>query len=263
MPLSLGEKFMSNEDQKKKDLSGVPSSGEALNTVAKETVDSASAFLRGICLPAAEEFGLLLRDKVSDWRAKNALEITREAEAILAGKGVENVHAHPRIVMNILTEGSWSDDSQVKSFWAGLLASSCTEDGKDESNVIFLHILSQITSLQAKVLEHCCTHSTIKISEYGCVYAEFPLKIIDDLFVIAQTGDLQRIDRELDHLNSLQLIGGGIEGGIGMTTNKANITPTPLALQLYARCKGHSGPLEEFYKTEKEGNPMIGYGSPG
>ena len=52
---------------------GLAAYGEALNTLAKGAVDGASAFLSKICLPAAEEFGLLLRDKLSVWRAKNAI----------------------------------------------------------------------------------------------------------------------------------------------------------------------------------------------
>ena len=138
---------MTTEDQGKGDLFGLAAYGEAINTLAKGAVDGAGAFLSKICLPAAEEFGLLLRDKVSAWRAKNAIDITQEAEKILADQNALEVHAHPRLVMKILSEGSWTNDEKVKSFWAGLLASSCTEDGNDESNVIFLNILSQITSL--------------------------------------------------------------------------------------------------------------------
>lgn len=37
---------------------------QPLNTLAQGAVDGAGAFLGRICLPAAEEFGLLLRDKV-------------------------------------------------------------------------------------------------------------------------------------------------------------------------------------------------------
>jgi len=37
---------------------------EAINTVTTSVVGGAEAFLGRICLPAAEEFGLLLRDRV-------------------------------------------------------------------------------------------------------------------------------------------------------------------------------------------------------
>ena len=107
---------MTTEGQGKGDLFGLAAYGEALNTLAKGTVDGAGAFLNKICLPAAEEFGLLLRDKVSGWRAKNAIEITQKAEQILTDQDVSDVHAHPRLVMKIISEGSWTNDERVKSF---------------------------------------------------------------------------------------------------------------------------------------------------
>ena len=243
---------MPNEEQGKRDLFGLAAYGETLNTVAKGVVDGAGAFLGRICLPAAEEFGLLLRDKVSVWRATNALGIVHEAEQILISHDPGDVHAHPRLVMKILSEGSWSDNDKVKSFWAGLLASSCTEDGKDESNVIFLNILSQITSLQAKIIEYGCTHTPIKLSQHGLLYPEKLEVTIQKIMDIVKSKDLHRIDRELDHLRSLEIIGGTIAGGgIGMESGIADITPSPLALQMYARCNGHSGPPEHFYTIEK------------
>jgi len=65
-----------------------------------------------------------------------------------------NKHAHPRLVSKIIEQGSWVDEDIVQGMWAGLMASSCTEDGQDESNFIFISILGQITSLQARVIKY-------------------------------------------------------------------------------------------------------------
>lgn len=48
-----------SEDNKSLDVLGVKPIADSVNTVTKGTVDGASAFLSRICLPAAEEFGLL------------------------------------------------------------------------------------------------------------------------------------------------------------------------------------------------------------
>ncbi|MBA4374108.1 MAG: hypothetical protein C0402_14760 [Thermodesulfovibrio sp.] len=244
---------MADDKKTTSDLLGLAPYGETLNTIAKGVVDGAGSFLSRICLPAAEEFGLLLRDKVSAWRATNAIKIAQEAEQILISNYLVDVHAHPRLVMNILSEGSWSDDDTVKSFWAGLLASSCTKDGKDESNIIFLNILAQITSLQARIIEYGCTHATVKLSGHNLLYPEKLETTIQDVMSIVQSEDLHRIDRELDHLRSLEIIGGTMAGGgISMESGMADITPSPLSLQMYARCKGHEGPPELFYTIEKK-----------
>jgi len=91
---------MKEEESKSLDIFGIKPYGETLNTVAKGVVEGASAFLGRICLPAAEEFGLLLKDKVSGWRTKNVVAIVQKAEGKLKSiSGPENKHAHPRIVL--------------------------------------------------------------------------------------------------------------------------------------------------------------------
>ena len=60
---------MSENQSQSLDVLGIKPVGEAITTAVKGTVDGAAAFLSRICLPAAEEFGLLLRDRVSHLRA--------------------------------------------------------------------------------------------------------------------------------------------------------------------------------------------------
>ncbi len=52
------------------DLFRIKPLGEAAKIVTQAAVDGAGAFLGRICLPAAEEFGLLLRDKVATGGSK-------------------------------------------------------------------------------------------------------------------------------------------------------------------------------------------------
>ena len=244
---------MSIDDEKKGDLFGLAAYGEALNTLAKGTVDGAGAFLSRICLPAAEEFGLLLRDKVSAWRARNAIQIVLAADRILEDR-VQNdeLHAHPRLVMKIVSEGSWVEDGDVQRMWAGLLASSCTEEGRDETNLIFVNILSQLTGCEARIINYGCEASEKMITEAGWLSAEELQIELDPLVKLTGVLDFHRLDRELDHLRSLELIGGGLGGGgFHQRSRTADITPSSLALQMYARCCGHVGSPVEFYNLDE------------
>ncbi len=132
------------------DLLGLKPIGEAAKGLADAAVKGAGKFLESICLPAAEEFGLLLRDRVSAWRAMNAISIAQKAEENLGGS-VRGLQAHPRLVLGALEDGSWSDDNVVQDTWAGLLASSCIHDGKDDSNFLFLTLLRQLSACQIKI----------------------------------------------------------------------------------------------------------------
>jgi hypothetical protein len=240
---------MTEKNEKSVDHLGVAPYGEALNTVAKGAMAGAGAFLGRICLPAAEEFGLLLREKVAGWRTKNITQIANKAEEILSSASKEkDLHAHPRLVGKVMNEGSWADDEKVQDMWAGLLASSCTKDGRDETNLIFMNLLSQITSVQARILNHACESSKKKVSPAGWLnadYLQIELKQLQELVAI---NDFHRLDRELDHLRTLGLI----QGGFDPCSTLALITPTALALQMYVRCQGFTGSPVTYFGLEEK-----------
>ncbi|WP_236446840.1 hypothetical protein, partial [Pseudomonas syringae] len=135
------------EADKSLDILGAKPVADALKTVTDGSVQGISALLSRICLPAAEEFGLLWRDKVSHWRACNAARMAAHAASIIDKQtSASQLSAHPRVVFKTIEDSSWTDDDVVLSLWGGLLASSCTESGSDESNLMFINLLSQLTS---------------------------------------------------------------------------------------------------------------------
>jgi hypothetical protein len=236
-------------ENKSIDILGIKPVAESVNTVTKGTVDGASAFLSRICLPAAEEFGLLLKDKVSSWRATNAVSIANKAQVLLEQQTKQLVvSAHPRIVYSTIENGSWAEDDYMQNFWAGLLASSCTEDGKDESNLILIGLLSQLTNSQAILVKYVCETAHKYKSSGGWILADGLDMEIDKLSEITNIEDIHQIDRELDHLRGLGLISGGFHPH----HTKADISPTPLCLQLYVRSQGYVGsPIDYFGAEEK------------
>jgi hypothetical protein len=138
---------MSEQKDQSLDILGIKPIADSINIATKAIFDGSSEFLSRICLPAAEEFGLLLRDRVSHWRAVNAARIVADAESIVANlpDSVQR-RAHPRIVAQIIEHGSWIESDEVQKMWAGLLASSCTVDGADDSSLIVIAQLGVVDS---------------------------------------------------------------------------------------------------------------------
>ena len=240
---------MTDNDSKSMDLLGIKGVGDAIKTATEETFKGASAFLSRICLPAAEEFGLLLRDRVSHWRASQAAKIAERAEAKLAKFSRGAVHAHPRLVFEVIETGSWSDDDVIQDAWAGILASSCTDDGKDDSNVVFATLLSQLTGVQLRILNYSVEQSSKYASKTGLPFAEAISFSLARLVEISGCQDTHRLDRELDHMRSLELIGSGFFGGGGFNaeTLEASIRVSALAMHLYVRGQGFIGsPIDYF-----------------
>lgn len=234
------------------DILGIKPIGTAVENVTSKSLDGASAFLSRVCLPAAEEFGLLMQDHVKSWRASRAAKLALKAEEkVNSYHGTADVKVHPRIAHTIFEEGSWVEDEIIHDMWAGLLASSCENTGLDDSNIIFIGILKQLTVLQVRVLQFSVENATKFLSVSGWPCAEEVTCSLQHLKTICQTEDIFRIDRELDHLRSLELIGDGMNGGFYTNSEDANITPTGLALHLYVRGEGFHGTPIEYWNLQK------------
>uniref|UniRef100_B8HQT3 DUF4393 domain-containing protein n=1 Tax=Cyanothece sp. (strain PCC 7425 / ATCC 29141) TaxID=395961 RepID=B8HQT3_CYAP4 len=235
---------MDKKNDQSLDILGTKPIAESINVLTKAIVDGSSEFLSRICLPAAEEFGLLLRDRVSHWRAVNAARMVANAESLVKGlPDADKRHAHPRLVAQIIEHGSWTESDEVQKMWAGLLASSCTVDGSDDSNLIFIDTLSRLTLVEARILEYACRECTKEVSQAGWLMAQEFRMSLEQLQSCCGINDFHRIDRELDHLRTLGLIVGGFD----QFSTDADVTPSTFALQMYARCNGWAGDLLEFF----------------
>ena len=227
------------------DIFGIKPIGNAIEHVTKTTVDGMAAFLGRICNPAAEEVGHLLQDKVKRWRAERAQKVVIAAMRKHEQNKIDPAfRAHPRLVNVAIEQGSWQSDDMICEMWGGLLASSCSPNGIDDGNLIFLNTLSQLTSLQVRILKYSCEHVEKKIFPLGLIGAarELPVNAAD-LESIAQCNDIHRIDRELDHLRSLELLAHGIDAQSG----RVNLAPTSFALNLYVRCEGFVGSALDYF----------------
>ena len=238
------------DSDKSLDVLGIKPVSEAIGTITKASTDGASAFLSRICLPAAEEFGLLLRDKVSAWRARNALAIAATAEKLFerlpnsAGR-----HAHPRIVGSIIENGSWADEEEVRCMWAGLLASACTESGKSQENLIYVSLLAQLTPSQAKTLNFACEKAAKVKSETGLLLANQLTASLEEIVGASGTSDIHVLDLEVDHLRGLGVLDP--QSGLSpFSSRPSRLTPSAIGLQLYVRCQGYVGSPLEYFRLE-------------
>ena len=221
------------------DLLGIKGLSDSVRVATRGFVDGASAFLSRVCLPAAEEFGLALRDRVSAWRARNATRMLSKANTVYLANGPNpDDRLSPRLAHIAIEEASWIDDDQVQDMWSGLLASSTSQEGHSDENLIFMNLLKQLSSLQVKILRLAVEKAVKRVSSNGLIVPIGLSVSIARLQELADVPDLQRLDRELDHLRELGLLGFGGGGGIHVGSGAADLTPSPLAIHLYVRAQG-------------------------
>jgi hypothetical protein len=199
----------------------------------------ALTFVRRICPPVADGVSQLLQKEISNYRIASAVEIALKAEELIAPEpDSDKMLAHPAIVLRILEIGSWADLEFIEDYWAGLLATSCTLEGDDVSNLDFVDLLSLLTPIHLRILADACSRATKVTSGHG-VISSYPLySSAEELTKVAGTNDLTKIHRAMAQLSDLGLLEKSARSSFVSYDEKAKTTPTSLGLQMIARCLG-------------------------
>jgi hypothetical protein len=238
------------------DVLGIQPFAKSVEILTQGIVDGAGAFLGRICLPAAEELGLLFQEKIRSFRGRNAVIVVSAAEKIQIEQGItDNVYVHPRIANQILDQGSWADEPEMQIMWAGLLASACTPDGKDQSNKSFSGILSELTPHQVRILNHICKNNKKMITASGLVITEYKNFSFAELLELSGHTDINSLDVEVDRLRDLGLVGP--TSGLSIDTHSANLNVTSIGLNLYIRCQGTRQSPENYFGPLDAADPTI------
>ena len=209
----------------------------------------AVAFLSRICPGGAEQVGQLVHGRLSNHKLENAVAIALKAEILLLADGPasDKLRADPDLVVRILEDGSCTEEEWLRDYWSGLLATSCAVDGSDQSSLAFVGLLSKLTTFPVRILTVVCTRATKVFRESGSVSAKPLACNLEELMMTTGSRGLQT-ERDLQRLCELGLIEDSDSNSSTLSTrDEANITPSSLCLELFARCNGHRGSLRDFY----------------
>ena len=236
------------------DVFGIKPLGETGLEITKAAIKGVSSFLETVCKPGAEELGFLIKDEVRLWRLNNIIRTLEKAQGKMEFDGQNlNLTANARVGLSIMEGCSEVDDDGLQELWAGLFASSCTHDGKDDSNMNFVDLLRRMSSVEARILDYACIHCKKYIYPNKLIMPDTISVPFDTLVKITGTDDVYRLDSELDHMRSIELLVQGhsfVRDAGGFTASDqldANITPSALALNLYFRTHSTGITPKEFW----------------
>lgn len=236
------------------DLFGIKPLGDAIDKTVGAIIESASVFLDSVCKPAMVEFGFMLSDKVRYWRLNNISNMLMKAKGKMEfADGILELKANPKVAIAVMENSSYEEDDTIQNLWAGLFVSSCTEDGKDDTNMVFVDLLKSLNSIEARILQYACNNATIEVFQNGLIIGAKYLVSFKDITAIAETDDRYVIDNCLDHLTQIGLLrefNFGEVSGFSATdeTLQAGITPSALGLSLYYKATGSKLSLLDFYR---------------
>jgi len=235
-----------------------------IDKITEKGIESAQKFLENICLPVSKEFGLMLKDQVRMWRLNNIVRIINKSQGRFEFEGDElTLKANPRVVSELIEKCSWQDQDEIQDLWAGLLNSSISENEHNDSNLIFISLLNQLTANQARIIKYFAESSKKTKDLNGRLATESGIIMSAEEFCeIAKCSDINLLTAEIEHLKSLGLVesGMGLASGFfeettydkeeGKTVKTGNYNTglklSPLSLSLFIRCQGHRGSLLTF-----------------
>ncbi len=197
----------------------------------------ALGFLRRICPPAAEEIRQMLYERISNKRAASAVEIAFKAEELLGQRG-NDMLAHPDVVLRILEDGSWSEVDWIQKLWAGLLVTSCTGNGQDKSNLVFVELLEKLTPIHLRILCAACKKGDAAISAGESATTLALYCTAEELIDATGSKSLLKIQQTIGHLSTFGLLAESGKSSYVPIAEKTKTTPTILGLRMHARCQG-------------------------
>ena len=195
-------------------------------------------FLYRLCPAKATEPIHNLTGELDEARTRNMLDIALLAEKMLAEEpDAENLRADSSMLATILKEGSWVKDQIAQLMWAGLLASSCSLEGTDQSNTELAELLSQMTINQVHILVEACRRSMEQSggSEAG---ANSVIFTPEEVTQITGIYDFYRNATDISYLFGYGLIVKNHDFSTHGSKASFDVTPTPLGMKLFKICRG-------------------------
>ena len=123
------------------------------STAVEKGLDIAKEFVDKLIMPAAEEVGLLVKDRISLWRIKNQVQVINKAKSYCDKHGIQPKQVSPKLLVPFLEGAALEDDEVLQDKWAVLL-SNLLDSEQNIENHVFPHVLSQIGKEEYLVLEH-------------------------------------------------------------------------------------------------------------
>jgi PilZ domain-containing protein len=196
-------------------------------------------FLCRICQAEAEEAIHLLGGQLDAERTANVVRIAIAAEHQLnTDPEFDSMRADPKLVANLLRDGSWAPDDLTLQLWTGLLVSSCSTDASDDANRVLAELLVQFTATQAKIFILACERTLASAQASGKPASGPVVLTPKEMVELTGVHDLFRNATDLAYLFNLGLIEKVFDFTSYHDAEQFDISPTLLGLELYKHCHG-------------------------
>jgi hypothetical protein len=268
-------------DDNSLDILGTKPLAKAVEKITEKSVDGIGAFFGAVCMPAAEEFGLLLKDRLAAFRKKNLEAIASKSKQKIEQQRLEPTgDANPLLLRQIIEDASWTEDPSIQSMWAGLLAVASSHHAAADDSLVYTDTLKRLTPFQARLVNRiysdprCCSvRPPIASYAQSAFYPQNKLiySVVDilkqypgdlsEIVPIANATHEKILSSEVDHGIAISRFRPQMEALVTLGVvhevhflNRGHqgvrVFPSLKGLDFYMRCLGYSVyPLDAFIVT--------------
>jgi hypothetical protein len=156
--------------------------------------------------PTAEYLGTGLRD-FAQHRVDNVKRIFQRANAFLGDRPPDGQAVPPRVLRDVLNDGSYRDDELTASYYGGILASSRSGIARDDRGAAFTALVGRLTTYQLRA--HYILYRTVNalysntnrnLQESGGRVACRTFLPLQDYITAMQRQPEERLDAFLAHV---------------------------------------------------------------
>jgi hypothetical protein len=148
------------------------------STVAEKSIEAAKGFLDKLLVPAVEETGLLLKDKIAHWRFRNQVRVLGRAKEYCEKKGISPKQVSFKLICPLLEYAGLEEEENMQDRWAVLLA-NLVDSEQNIENHVFPYILSQISLKEFEVIEEVANKKKDENSKLREELKQVELRISD------------------------------------------------------------------------------------
>jgi hypothetical protein len=142
------------------------------STALEKGIDLAKDFLDKLVMPAVEETGLLLRDKVTLWKFTNQISMLNKAKSYCEKNNISTKQVSLKLLCPLLDYSGIEEDEILQDKWA-ILLSNMVDSSQNIENHVFPYILSQLSTNEFLVLEKVYDEKQTRIDNYTKELADF------------------------------------------------------------------------------------------
>ncbi len=137
-------------------------------------IELAKDFLDKLIMPAVEETGLLMKEKVTYWKFKNQVKVLNKAKEYCEEHGIEPKTVSFKLLVPLLETSALEEDEILQDKWS-ILLSNMVDSEQNVENHVFPYILGQLSTNEFLVIEKVVKDKKERIKKYQSEYEDYKI----------------------------------------------------------------------------------------